>query len=90
MVQKLYILVRTDMDSMTVGRIAAQASHASNQFVGEIHAEIESKKLTASVANTFDDGKQLVRYFKKWVSQTDSFFGTVIVLYAGSQEDFLN
>jgi len=29
---KLYILVRTDMKSMTPGRVAAQASHATSLF----------------------------------------------------------
>ena len=31
----LYILMRTDMDSMNPGKAMAQASHASNQFVAE-------------------------------------------------------
>lgn len=30
---RLYILMRNDLDSMSVGRAAAQASHASNAFI---------------------------------------------------------
>lgn len=87
MTQKLYILIRTDMDSMTVGRIAAQASHAANQFVGDIHAEIESRKLTSSIAGNFDNGKRYSKFYKKWYEQTNSHFGTVIVLNGGSEKD---
>ena len=30
---RLYILVRNDLESMTPGRVAAQASHAANVFI---------------------------------------------------------
>lgn len=32
---RLYILIRTDLPSMTPGRAMAQAAHASNQFIHE-------------------------------------------------------
>ena len=36
----LYILMRTDMDSMNPGKAMAQASHASNQFVSEYQEHV--------------------------------------------------
>ena len=33
----LYLLPRTDMASMTPGRVAAQASHAANKFINDVN-----------------------------------------------------
>lgn len=84
-VRKLYILIRTDMASMTTGRIAAQASHASNQFVFQYYKDLE--RLTSD-PKTFEDLiYRTKRTYSEWESQTSSGFGTVIVLNGGTEAD---
>jgi len=75
----LYIIARNDLASMNAGKLAAQASHASNAFVAQIqsfmqdynenpmHSDIE----TASIAGFYD-----------WENSTTQSFGAVLVLAA--------
>lgn len=76
---KLYIVVRTDMDSMNAGRTAAQCAHAANLFVKEIE----------SLRESLDDYDPLIKNFLEWESQTDQGYGTTIVL-DGLSEEFIN
>lgn len=70
-VRKLYILVRTDMDSMTPGRIAAQCAHAANQFVWYI---------------PYTERASLKHHYEIWRKQTGNGYGTTVVLNAGNKE----
>ena len=60
----LYILMRTDMDSMNPGKAMAQASHASNAFVSN-----------AEPGYNIDE-----ELFNAWQESTPQKFGTVLVL----------
>ena len=60
----LYILMRTDMDSMNPGKAMAQASHASNAFVSN-----------AEPGYNIDE-----ELFNAWQGSTTQGFGTVLVL----------
>ena len=60
----LYILMRTDMDSMNPGKAMAQASHASNAFI------THSLKHPAQQGDLVD----------AWQNSTPERFGTVLVL----------
>ena len=60
----LYILMRTDMDSMNPGKAMAQASHASNAFVSN-----------AEPGYNIDE-----ELFNAWQGSTPQGFGTVLVL----------
>ena len=60
----LYILMRTDMDSMNPGKAMAQASHASNAFVSN-----------AEPGYNVDE-----ELFNDWQQSTTQGFGTVLVL----------
>ena len=60
----LYILMRTDMDSMNPGKAMAQASHASNAFVSNAEPGYYVDE------NLFND----------WQDSTPQGFGTVLVL----------
>ena len=60
----LYILMRTDMDSMNPGKAMAQASHASNAFVSN-----------AEPGYNIDE-----ELFNAWQQSTPQGFGTVLVL----------
>ena len=60
----LYILMRTDMDSMNPGKAMAQASHASNAFVSNAEPGYNVDE------NLFND----------WQDSTPQGFGTVLVL----------
>jgi hypothetical protein len=73
MTEKLYIIMRTDMDSMTLGRTAAMAAHAANQFV----YDLEHKG---------NGNDALMKRYIAWKNQTNGGFGTVIVLDGYNQE----
>ena len=60
----LYILMRTDLDSMNPGKAMAQASHASNAFVSN-----------AEPGYNIDE-----ELFNAWQQSTPQGFGTVLVL----------
>lgn len=65
----LYILMRTDLDSMNSGKGMAQASHASNAFVHAMTPGSLDKAVTS---------KNIL--FEKWTASTVQGFGTVLVL----------
>lgn len=60
----LYILMRTDLDSLNPGKAMAQAAHAANQFVF----------LASHGAIT-----EIKEAYQEWMSQANAF-GTTIVL----------
>tara|TARA_B100000941_G_C28302642_1_gene447293 strand:+ start:262 stop:672 length:411 start_codon:yes stop_codon:yes gene_type:complete len=64
----LYILMRTDLDSMNPGKAMAQASHASNAFV-----------YLAEVGG-WEQVDPTWKLFQTWTDQTRQGFGTVLVL----------
>lgn len=65
---KLYILARTDLASLTGGRLAAQAAHAAHLFA--------TKVTDAIVA---DENSEVSNAFSEWEGQGGGY-GTVIVL----------
>lgn len=68
---KLYIVMRTDMESMTPGKGMAQAAHAANVFTTEMDKIIAGQQHPEYIA-----------VYKKW---RGSFgFGTTIVLDGGT------
>jgi peptidyl-tRNA hydrolase len=77
----LYILLRNDIDSMNPGKLAAQASHASNAFVYNVNkwrdwphsmASGEAEKTTPTGPN--------ISGFLEWQKTTPQGFGTVLTL----------
>jgi peptidyl-tRNA hydrolase len=70
----LYILMRTDLDSLNPGKAMAQACHAANQMVWTIENEGNSVSKES---------------LKRWQSQAGTF-GTTIVLDAGSENSIRN
>lgn len=75
---RLYILMRTDLDSMNAGKAMAQAAHAANAFVVDVARVVTTPDTFFNVAG-----------FKEWAAQTDQGFGTTITL-AASDEEQLN
>jgi len=73
--ETLYILMRSDMNSMTPGKACAQAAHAAN------HAAVNMSKMGAGV-----DGPGFVL----WQAQTDQYFGTTIVLRVTSEQQLVD
>lgn len=67
----LYCVARTDMESMTPGRVAAQISHASTKAMFEILKE--------------DKTTEIYKMFDTWINEADGF-GTTIVLQPNSNE----
>lgn len=66
---KLYIILRQDMASMTPGRCAAMASHATSVF----------EKDATSICFR-DDLPEIKQAIENWKNETRYNFGTVIVL----------
>jgi peptidyl-tRNA hydrolase len=66
----LYIIMRTDLDSMNSGKAMAQASHASNAFVKACNKAIETNTNSQPLSDAFE----------KWQNETAQGFGTVLVL----------
>lgn len=64
----LYILMRTDLDSMNPGKMAAQACHAANAFVHGIMQENE----------------YIRELYKVWRDSTTQGFGVTITLDGSS------
>jgi len=71
----LYILMRTDMDSMNPGKAVAQGTHAANKFESDME-NIENDSL--------------LRLFDMWKRQTTQGFGTCIVLDCPTFETLFN
>lgn len=75
---KLYIIVRTDMASMNAGRTAAQSAHAANYFVKQANDLIECLD---------DDSDPFILAFEAWQNQTDQGYGITIILDGGTEAD---
>jgi peptidyl-tRNA hydrolase len=79
----LYIIARNDLASMNAGKLAAQASHASNAFVKHFHAY--SQEINARPVN-MDVNVRTINGFNEWENATSQGFGTVLVLAAKMPE----
>ena len=66
----LYILMRTDLESLTHGKACAQAAHAANQMVHTARAFV---------------GDYMAEMEKQWRSGTGAY-GTTVVLRGGGYE----
>lgn len=66
---KLYIILRQDLASMTPGRCAAMASHATSVFEKDV-----------AVIGARDDLVEINQAIDNWKNETKYNFGTVIVL----------
>ncbi len=66
----LYILMRTDLESLTRGKACAQAAHAANQMVHTARAFV---------------GDYMAEMEKQWRSGTGAY-GTTVVLRGGGYE----
>ena len=87
----LYLLARTDLASMTAGRVAAQCSHASNAFVEymkgtmcETEQALECERL-CNIWQGFRNENDDDTY-----NQSGLGFGTVIVLAATGAEMYFS
>lgn len=70
----LYILMRSDMTSLNPGKMAAQASHAANQFTFEMDRHFEDSRRESDSPFAPQD----VETYAEWLGERG--FGTVIVL----------
>jgi peptidyl-tRNA hydrolase len=70
----LYILMRTDMDSLNPGKGMAQAAHAANAFVDSLGE---------------NPGDHTPGYHF-WSTETDQGFGTTLVVSVENERELLN
>lgn len=66
----LYKLIRTDMASMSSGRVAAQSGHASTQFEKDFYFHRDNTVLSETIRSNKDE----------WNEETSGGFGTELVL----------
>ncbi|AXH72542.1 MAG: hypothetical protein [Caudoviricetes sp.] len=70
---KFYYIPRTDMDSMTPGRMIAQATHAAQNFS-------EYMKVISNNPIVFEKSEILINRYNDWKYETNFNYGTTIVL----------
>ncbi len=76
----LMIIMRDDLASMTPGRAAAQASHATSHFTMEMEAKSDDYANEDTRKMTRD-----VHQYRVWKSSTAQDFGTTIVCRANEE-----
>ena len=73
----MYLLMRTDLNSLNSGKAMAQAAHAGNALETAFEAEMQIASVEPTQAS-----KDLSDAFYNWKAQTPQGFGTTIVLGA--------
>ena len=77
----LYILMRSDLESLNPGKMVAQGAHAANQFGAEMYAlraSVNDKKVAA--VDLDPNELRLLGLFKQWETSTPQHFGVTITL----------
>jgi hypothetical protein len=78
----LYILMRSDLDSLNPGKMVAQGAHAANQFAFEMNtlvAEFEGKAQTVLESRS-------ISLFEQWQTSTPQGFGVTLCLDVTGEE----
>lgn len=72
----LYILMRSDLDSLNPGKMVAQGAHAANQFAFEMQklADVMNEREHNSLE------RRNIRLFNQWETSTPQGFGVTICL----------
>lgn len=80
----LYILMRSDLDSLNPGKMVAQGAHAANQFGYEMNRLVEEGYVDADNRDTepklTDEQRRSVALFRQWETSTRQGFGVTICL----------
>lgn len=74
---RLYILMRTDMDSMNAGKAMAQAAHAATAFTARMDQIVRADEPFIS---------PVCSAYMEWKAATHQGFGTTIVLEAPNKK----
>jgi hypothetical protein len=74
----LYILMRSDLDSLNPGKMVAQGAHAANQFTYRVEAFQEAVDLDGNNPNAKQ--QYVVNLFAQWKTSTPDGFGVTICL----------
>ena len=79
----LYILMRTDLESMNPGKAVAQGVHAGHQFVHTVELcrdEIAGVAIDGGPEDRAPEKYQNIKMYDHWSTRTDAGFGTTICL----------
>ena len=77
----LYILMRSDLDSLNPGKMVAQGAHAANQFTHKVEAFQEAVKSDEDASHPTNAKQQyVVNLFSQWKTSTPDGFGVTICL----------
>ena len=83
----LYILMRSDLESLNPGKMVAQGAHAANQFafnMGKLRYSLE--KPHADDPLSTPENNALLRLFEQWETSTPDGFGVTICLDVTGQQ----
>jgi peptidyl-tRNA hydrolase len=86
--QILYIIMRSDLDSMNPGKAVAQGSHATTIFENHLNALIK-RFMQAPAKESFKNMNEvkISNSFVEWKKQAKQGYGTTIVLASPSMDD---
>lgn len=79
----LYILMRTDLESMNPGKAVAQGAHAANQFVHVVEKmrnDIDGASIQGRPMDVFPEEYENIEMYDYWATRTGDGFGTTICL----------
>lgn len=79
----LYILMRTDLESMNPGKAVAQGCHAANQFVHVVELcrdAIAGDAIDGGPEDRAPEKYQNIKMYDHWSTRTGCGFGTTICL----------
>ncbi len=87
----LYILIRTDLESMNPGKAVSQGVHSGHQFVHEVEKMrdgIDDVSIQGTQEDEFPEEYKNIKMYDYWATRTGNGFGTTICL--GVDEDMLH
>lgn len=77
----LYILMRSDLESLNPGKMVAQGAHAANQFMARMYQHAAMiKDMQVAGSDIAPEAMRLAGMFKQWESSTPQNFGVTITL----------
>lgn len=78
----LYILMRSDLDSLNPGKAVAQGAHAANQFTYEMTSFINDAQHVSK--DHYLPNTKMINLYNQWVTSTKQGFGVTITLDIGN------
>lgn len=76
----LYILMRSDLDSLNPGKMVAQGAHAANQFAFNMNHQLDMNHQLGDDSSITPEERAQFALFSQWQTSTPDGFGVTICL----------